>query len=118
MITFPTYAKVFFPKNEKAPIVVENSKILTVELSIKGMGCEACESEVNHEVKKLPGIIRSTVSFKNKNAIILFDASKTTIKNIADAINTTGYIVINQCNSIKKDGSCTQPGAKKDCCNK
>ena len=99
MIAFPSYAKVFFPKNEKATIVVEKSNIQTVELSIKGMSCEACEEEVNHEVNKLPGIIQSTVSYENRNAIIKFDVSKTTIKDITDAVNATGYKVINQ--SIK-----------------
>jgi copper chaperone CopZ len=96
MITFPSYAKVFFPKNEKATIVVEKSNIQTAELSIKGMSCEACESEVNHEVNKLPGIIQSIVSYEKKNAIIKFDISKTTIKDITDAVNATGYKVINQ----------------------
>ena len=96
MIAFPSYAKAFFPKNKKSSIAIEKSNILTVELNIKGMGCEACEAEVNHEVTKLPGIIQSTVSYKNRNAIVQFDASKTTIKNITDAVNTTGYQVISQ----------------------
>ena len=96
MISFPAYAKVFFPKNEKAAIVLEKSNIQTVELSIKGMSCEACEEEVNHEVHKLPGIILSSVSYENRNAVIQFDVSKTTIKDITDAVNATGYKVINQ----------------------
>jgi len=96
MISFPAYAKVFFPKNEKAAIVLEKSNIQTVELSIKGMSCEACEEEVNHEVHKLPGIIQSFVSYENRNAVIQFDVSKTTIKDITDAVNATGYKVINQ----------------------
>jgi len=96
MIAFPSYAKVFFPKNKKASIVVEKSNIQTVELNIKGMSCEACEAEVNHEVIKLPGIIQSKVSYKKRNAIVQFDTSKTAIKNIVAAINATGYIVVNQ----------------------
>ena len=96
MIAFPAYAKIFFPKNEKAAIVIEKSNIQTVELDIIGMSCAGCEIEVNHEVNKLPGIIQSTVSYKNRNAIIKFDVSKTTIKDITEAINTTGYKVISQ----------------------
>ena len=95
MIAFPSYAKVFFPKNEKTAVSVEKSNIQFAELTIKGMSCEACEEEVNHEVNKLPGIIQSTVSYKNKNAIIKFDVSKTTINDITDAVNATGYKVIN-----------------------
>ena len=96
MIAFPFYSKAFFPKKEKTSVVVEKSNIRTVELNIKGMSCEACEAEIDHEVNKLPGIIQSTVSYKNKNAVIQFDISKTTIKNITDAVNATGYKVINQ----------------------
>jgi copper chaperone CopZ len=96
MIAFPSYAKVFFPKKEKASVVVEKSNIQTVELSIKGMSCEACEEEVNHEVNKLPGIVQSTVSYEKENAIVKFDISKTAIKDITDAVNATGYKVINQ----------------------
>lgn len=96
MLSFPSYAKFFFPKNEKTATVVEKSNIQTVELSIKGMSCEACEAEVNHEVYKLPGIIESTVSYPKKNAIVKFDVSKTTIKDITAAVNATGYKVINQ----------------------
>ncbi|HEY8733060.1 MAG TPA: mercuric transport protein MerTP [Puia sp.] len=95
MIAFPTYAKVFFTKNEKTLLIVENSKNQTVEINIKGMSCAGCEAEVNHAVTKLPGIIRSTVSYKRKNAIIQFDVSKTTIRNITDAVNSTGYKVMN-----------------------
>jgi mercuric ion transport protein len=95
MMAFPSYAKVFFPKNEKASIIVEKSNIKNVELIIKGMSCESCEAEVNHEVTKLPGIIQSTVSYKNRKAIVRFDVSKTTINDIIDAVNATGYRVIN-----------------------
>jgi mercuric ion transport protein len=96
MIAFPFYSKAFFPKKEKTSVIVKKSNIQTVELSIKGMSCEACEEEINHEVNKLPGIIQSTISYKNKNAIIGFDVSKTTLQNITDAINGTGYKVTSQ----------------------
>jgi len=100
VIAFPFYAKAFFPKKEKTSVTVEKSNIQTVELNIKGMGCEACEQEIDHEVNKLPGIVRSTVSYKNKKAVIQFDISKTTLKDITDAVNATGYKVISQ--SVKK----------------
>ena len=99
MIAFPSYATIFFPKNKKSSVVVEKSNTRTVELNISGMGCKACEEEVNHEVNKLPGIIQSDVSYENKNASIQFDASKTTEQKIIDAVNLTGYKVINH--SIK-----------------
>lgn len=96
MTTFPSYAKVFFPNDQKAVAVTEKLSTQTVEFTIEGMSCDACELEVNHEIKKLPGIIHSAVSYPNKNALVKFDVSKTTIKDIILAINSTGYKVINQ----------------------
>ena len=100
MIAFPSYAKIFFPKNENSSANVTKSNSQTVELNIKGMSCQSCEAEVNHEVNKLPGIIKSEVSYENKNAVIEFDVSKTTTGKIIDAVNSTGYKVTNH-HSIK-----------------
>lgn len=99
MISFPSYAKFFFPKNEKTVIVSDKSKVQNVEVNIKGMTCEACEAEVNHEIHKLPGIIESVVSYEKRNATIKFDNSKTTVKDILAAISATGYKVVDH--SIK-----------------
>jgi mercuric ion transport protein len=99
MISFPSYAKIFFPTNEKAVSVTDNSSIQTIEVNIKGMTCEACELEVNHEINKLPGIIRSVVSYEKRNATVKFDNSKSTVKDVLVAISGTGYKVVNH--SIK-----------------
>jgi copper chaperone CopZ len=96
MITFPVYAKIFFPKSEKTSVVVEKSNLQRVELGIKGMTCAACEEHVNHAVNKLPGIIKITTSYQNKNSIINFDSAKTNLQKIVEAVNSTGYTVISQ----------------------
>lgn len=57
------------------------------------MTCASCEEHVNHEVNKLSGIIKSTASYENGNAIVEFDNSKTNIAEIETAINGTGYSV-------------------------
>lgn len=93
MLAFPLYASVFYPKKESRAIAVDKSNIKTVEFTISGMTCEACGEHVNHEVNKLAGIIQSTASYENRNAIIAFDASKATVARIEQAINATGYTV-------------------------
>ena len=93
MLAFPYYAHIFYPKTEKQIIVVDKSNVQTVEFSISGMTCASCEEHVNHEVNKLSGIIKSTASYKNGNAIVEFDNSKTNISEIEKAINSTGYSV-------------------------
>lgn len=94
MLAFPYYAHVFYPNTEKEVIVEDTSNAQTVKFLINGMTCSGCEEHVNHEVNKLSGIIKSTASYANGNAIVEFDKSKTNIFEIEKAINATGYSVI------------------------
>lgn len=73
--------------------MVDKSNVQTVEFTISGMTCASCEEHVNHEVNKLSGIIKSSTSYENGNAIVEFDNSKTNITDIEKAINGTGYSV-------------------------
>jgi mercuric ion transport protein len=100
MIAFPAYSKIFFPQNVKEQVAIQPSKTQTVEFGIKGMTCAGCEEHVKAEVNKLPGIVQLSVSYEKRNAIVVFDPSKTTAKAIHEAINKTGYKVIHQ--SLKK----------------
>jgi copper chaperone CopZ len=93
MLAFPTYAHVFFPQTENSTVVTDQSKIETAEFKINGMTCSGCEEHVNLEVNKLTGIIKTTVSYENGNAIIEFDQAQTDIEEIEKAIEKTGYSV-------------------------
>lgn len=96
MLAFPTYAHIFFPKTEMQIIVKEQENIYTVEFTINGMTCSGCEEHVNYEVNKLAGIIKTTVSYENGNAIVKFDKTKTNIQELEKAIAKTGYSVTNK----------------------
>ena len=96
MMAFPYYAKSFFPITEKSTSLIIPSKTETVEFSIKGMTCDACEEHVKMEINKLPGIVNSNVSYGKHNAIVQFDPAKTNSEQITKAINSTGYKVISQ----------------------
>jgi copper chaperone CopZ len=93
LLALPIYAHIFYPKTEKQIMVVDKSSIQTVEFFISGMTCASCEAHVNHEVNKLSGIIKSTASRENGNAIIEFDKSITSTAENEKAINSTGYSV-------------------------
>lgn len=96
MITFPSYAHIFFPKTQNNWTAGDTKDVKTLELSIKGMTCAACEEHVSHEVNKLPGIVHCEISYAKRNAVIQFDISKTTTDAIIAAVQKTGYKVINQ----------------------
>ncbi|GAA0564320.1 hypothetical protein GCM10009415_53380 [Chitinophaga japonensis] len=93
MLTFPYYAHIFFPKNEKQVVVANNSDIQWAEFKISGMNCQGCEEEVKREVNKLHGIVKVEVSYDEGAAKVRFDKSKTSVQKITDAINLTGYQV-------------------------
>ena len=94
LITFPYYAKIFYPKPQQTKvIVVDKSNIQTVQLNISGMDCEGCTAHINSELSKVNGIIEANTSYKNANAIVKFDNSRISIDSIASAVNNTGYKV-------------------------
>ncbi|MCS5490889.1 mercuric transport protein MerTP [Algoriphagus limi] len=93
MMAFPMYVHIFFLNTESQTVVTDPFNIKTAEFSIKGMTCEGCEQPINQEVNKLAGILKATVSYENGSAVIKFDQTQTSIFEIEEAIDRTGFIV-------------------------
>lgn len=93
MLSFPHYAHVFYPHQERQVIFVGKENLKTVEFGISGMTCQGCAEHVMYEVNKLPGIIKTIASYEQGNAIVEFDETKISEAEINDAINRTGYKV-------------------------
>ncbi len=94
MLAFPYYGNVFYSNNSKKELVAKQSNISKIELPIEGMTCESCQNHINYAVNELPGIINVSSSYKNANAFIEFDKTKTNIKDIKESINSTSYKVV------------------------
>ena len=94
LIGFPYYAKIFYttPPATKI-IIVEKNNMATIQLNISGMDCEACTAPINNELLKVNGVIEVNTSYKNGNAIVKFDNSKTSPDSLSTAINSLGYKV-------------------------
>lgn len=94
MMTFPMYAKVFYPKPkvQAATVATVDSK-QQVNFIIQGMTCEGCEEHVNNELSKANGVIVYKTSYAAKNSVVTFYKSKVDVKTIEAAINKTGYKV-------------------------
>jgi copper chaperone CopZ len=90
-ISFPYYSHIFFYDNKKEVLVVDQSNVETVDVKIDGMTCDACQNHINHSVNSLSGVINVQSSYQMGNAIVEFDKSQTSIKDIEDAVNATGY---------------------------
>ncbi|MDZ7878785.1 MAG: mercuric transport protein MerTP [Saprospiraceae bacterium] len=93
LLSFPSYAHVFFPKSESQTVVNTSAAVEKVEFKIDGMTCESCEHHVASEVTKLTGIFGATISYPNGNAVITYDKNQTNLDSITTAINSTGYTV-------------------------
>lgn len=95
LLSFPSYAYVFFPKAENQTIVTPTMTIQKVEFKIEGMTCVGCEQHVKSEISKLKGIAEISVSYEKGNAIVSFDGKQTTISDISKSINSTTYKAVN-----------------------
>jgi copper chaperone CopZ len=91
MLSFPCFSHIFYSQGKEQIIEVDKAKLQTAEFKISGMTCESCEDHVKHEVIKLTGIVNTTVSYENENAVVQFDSTQTTIEKITEVINLTGY---------------------------
>lgn len=123
MMTFPLYAKVFYPKPKiQATIlsVVDNKQ--QVKFTIQGMTCEACEEHVNNELSKVNGVVAYKTSYATRSSLATFDKSKVDEKTIEAAINKTGYKVksYEQINSsiISETGINKTCSDSSSCCDK
>lgn len=95
LMAFPKYSHIFYPKTEKKEIiVVDKSSIQQVKLNIKGMTCEACTETINLALSKVPGVLEYKTEFKDGSSTIKFDNSKINEQAIVNAVNETGYKVM------------------------
>ena len=94
MMTFPLYAKIFYPtpKAQSTTVAVVNNR-QQVKFTIQGMGCESCEAEVNNQIAKVNGVLAYQTSYATHSSLVSFDKSKVDVKTIETAISKTGYKV-------------------------
>lgn len=135
MMSFPLYAKVFYPQPKMTVIevgAIDNKQ--QAKFSIEGITCIGCEDHVNNELSKVKGVITYSTSYPAKSSLVTFNPSKVDVNVIAAAISKTGYKVKNielidatnasvprvesrvAGESCEDDKSCAEGG--KSCCEK
>ena len=78
--------------NESATKDVE---VVEATINISGMHCDNCVASVKKGINTVEGIASVAVSLNDSNAIVKFDATKTDIKVIEEAIEKRGYTIRN-----------------------
>ena len=62
-------------------------------LRVEGMSCNHCKSAVEKAALGLPGVMSALVNLEAKTLSVEFDPVKTSLKDIADAIDEIGFTV-------------------------
>ncbi len=65
-----------------------------IVMNIEGMSCTGCEANINETVSKIKGVMSIKASFKEANAEIRFDSTRTDRRAIIKAIEAKGYKII------------------------
>lgn len=65
--------------------------IQTITLEVPGMTCAACPITVKMALTKVDGVIKTEVSYENREAIVTFDDAKTSIEALSKASENAGY---------------------------
>ncbi|MFY0654370.1 MAG: mercuric transport protein MerTP [Cyclobacteriaceae bacterium] len=102
MLAFPSYTHIFYSNGGgQTPatfIEQDTTKTNRIVLDVKGMTCAGCEASIEHEVGMLQGVKSVDAIYAEGSATIEYLSSKLEEKTIIEAINKTGYKVIEKPN--------------------
>ncbi|MDD1609954.1 MAG: cation transporter [Methylococcaceae bacterium] len=65
----------------------------SVVLTVTGMKCGGCETNVKDKLQSVEGISAVTASFKNNEVIVEFDGEKVNLDAIKNVITQAGFTV-------------------------
>jgi len=102
MLAFPYYSNIFYTQPSKDIVYVSQSNIIKHTFEVEGMTCTGCEAHVEIEVSNLDGILSVKASYENTNTVVEYDKTKVDLVVIREAINKTGYKVIDTENKEEK----------------
>ncbi len=98
MLAFPSYSHMFYLGGGNVNTLLfaeqDTTKAHKIILEIKGMTCTGCESHIEHEVGSLQGVKSVDAIYAEGSATIEYLPSMLGERRIIDAINETGYTVI------------------------
>lgn len=68
-----------------------DTKTERVVVAIEGMHCGGCATGIKAMLKRTEGVISAEVSYERKEAVVDFDAGRTTREKIVQAVINMGY---------------------------
>lgn len=81
------------PEKRSLRITREEQRSFREKLRVVGMHCATCAITIEKALKKLEGVKEARVSLASEEAVIEYDPSKVSLKEIVEAIRRVGYDV-------------------------
>ena len=72
---------------------VSSENFVEVKIEVSGMTCEGCENAIVKKLDAIAGVEEATASHKDSVALVTFDQSKTSVDEIVESIEKTGFTV-------------------------
>ncbi len=63
----------------------------TVTLTVQNMYCAACPHTVKSSLEAVPGVVKATVSYKEKTAVVTYDDTRADVNALTTATTKAGY---------------------------
>jgi periplasmic mercuric ion binding protein len=67
------------------------AKNQTVSLNVPTMDCATCPITIKAALSKVPGVSRAKVSYDRREAVVVYDDSKTNVDELKKATSDAGY---------------------------
>lgn len=100
LLAFPSYSYMFYPDNSSSNastmMLQDSTETKSVIFEVEGMTCTGCENHIIFEVEKLEGIKSVNASYESGTASVEFFIFKVKEDDIINAINKTGYKIIDK----------------------
>ena len=71
--------------------VVSAGDTKTVVMSVSGMHCSSCAEGITAMLKRTDGVLKTEVSYEERQATVDYDEAKTSPEKIITAIEKMGY---------------------------
>jgi mercuric ion transport protein len=68
-----------------------NTQVREVVLDVPGMTCSSCPVTIQKSLKKVDGVIEASASFEKKIAVVKYDPTKISTKDLLEATRNAGY---------------------------
>lgn len=65
--------------------------VQTATLAVPGMTCSSCPITVKRALMKVDGVQQVNASFEQREAVVIFDDSKTSVEKLSAALANAGY---------------------------